>query len=248
MLTQVATGVHVHTSEFVLSNAVVVEGDAGVLLVDPGITAAEIDCLAADVRGRAVVAAFSTHPDWDHVLWRPALGGAPRYATARAADEMRRVLADPATLGRIADHLPPEIHGQVPLDGLGAVTGLPDGATAVPWDGARVRVAEHRGHAPGHAALLVEDAGVLVAGDMLSDVLVPMLDLDDADPVGSYLDGLRVLEGLARDADVVVPGHGTVGDAAALRERLERDRAYVHALRDGEPPDDPRLGPSAPAG
>ena len=136
MLTQVAVATHVHTSTFVLSNAVVVEGTAGALLVDPGVTSSEIDCLAGDLDalGTPVVAAFSTHPDWDHVLWRPALGAAPRYATGLAAETMAALLRDPQTLVRVADHLPPEIHGQVPLARLGDLTALPGGTTHLPWD------------------------------------------------------------------------------------------------------------------
>ncbi|MGW6129116.1 MBL fold metallo-hydrolase [Cellulomonas sp. NPDC055163] len=250
MLTQVAEGVLVHESAFVQSNAVVVQGAAGVLLVDPGITGAELGCLADDLDrlGRAVVAGFSTHPDWDHVLWHPRLGGAPRWATARAASTIRDLLADPGTLDRVAEHLPPEIHGQVPLDLFGLLTGLPAAATELPWDGPRVRVLEHRAHAAGHAALLVEDRGVLVAGDMLSDVFIPMLDLEAADPVGDYLAGLRLLEDAAGDVDVAVPGHGSVARGDEVRARIELDRAYVLALRDGREPDDPRIGPAAKDG
>ena len=119
----------------------------------------------------------------------------------------------------------------------------------IPWDGPRVRIIEHRGHAPGHAALFIEDRGVLVAGDMLSDVLVPMLDLDGtADPVEDYLAALRLLEGVAGDVAVVVPGHGSVGGAGQVHARIELDRAYVLALRAGQEPDDPRIGPSVEPG
>ena len=112
-----------------------------------------------------------------------------------------------------------------------------------------VRIIEHPAHAPGHAALFIEERGVLVAGDMLSDVLIPMLDLNDtADPIEDYLIGLRLLEGVADDVDVLIPGHGSVGEADQVRERIEQDRAYVQALRDGRDPDDPRIGPSAKPG
>ena len=126
---------------------------------------------------------------------------------------------------------------------------MPAGTPEVPWDGPRARILEHRAHAPGHAALFLAELGVLVAGDMLSDVLIPMLDLHAAsDPVEDYLDGLRRLESVAGDVDAVVPGHGSVGGAGQVRERIERDRAYVLALRDGRTPDDPRIGPSARPG
>jgi hypothetical protein len=43
---------------------------------------------------------------------------------------------------------------------------------------------------------LIEERGVLVADDMLSDVLIPLLDLNDtADPIEDYLAALRLLEG-----------------------------------------------------
>ena len=49
MLTQVAEGVLVHQSELLQNNAVVVQGRAGVLLIDPGITGDEMACLANDL-------------------------------------------------------------------------------------------------------------------------------------------------------------------------------------------------------
>ncbi|WP_454857194.1 MBL fold metallo-hydrolase [Promicromonospora soli] len=253
MLTQVAEGVLVHQSELLRNNTVVVQGEAGVLVVDAGITGDEMACLANDLRelGRPVVAGFSTHPDWDHVLWHAELGDAPRYGTARCASDMRGLRSDAGWKTRVIEGLPPEITDDVPLDLFGLVTGLPTGTARLPWDGPDVRIVEHPAHSPGHAALLVEASGVLVAGDMLSDVFVPMLDnFDDTnDPVEEYLTGLRLLEDAAHDADVLVPGHGSaVRGADQVRARIELDRAYLLALRDGRTPDDPRIGASAEPG
>ena len=84
---------------------------------------------------------------------------------------------------------------------------------------------------------------------MLSDVLIPMLDLNGtADPIEDYLAALRLLEGVAGDVDVLVPGHGSTGGADQVRARIDQDRAYVHALRDAQAPGDPRVGPSAKYG
>ena len=96
MLKQVADGVLIHQSELLQNNSVVVQGRAGVLLIDPGIQGNEVACLANDLRelGQPVAAGFSTHPDWDHVLWHAELGEAPRYGTARCAAFMRDVLAN----------------------------------------------------------------------------------------------------------------------------------------------------------
>lgn len=252
MLTQVAEGVFVHQSELLQNNTAVVQGTAGVLLVDAGTTGEEMACLANDLRdlGQPVVAGFSTHPDWDHVLWHAELGEAPRYGTTRCAAVMQDLRSQADWKVRVTEGLPPEIAEGIPLDPFGLITGLPAGTTHVPWDGPDVRIIEHPAHSPGHAALLIEERRVLVAGDMLSDLFVPMLDEvnDTNDPIDEYLTGLRLLEGVADDADVVIPGHGSVGEGGDVRARIELDRVYVQALPDGGVVDDPRIGPSAKPG
>ena len=250
MLKQVAEGVLIHESECIQSNAVVVQGKAGVLLIDAGITADEMVAIADDLRrlGQPVVAGFSTHPHWDHVLWHAKFGDPPRYGTARCAADIKAFRSNPGWKDDVGEELPPEVAGEVPLDLLGLITGLPAGTTQIPWDGPKVGIIEHQAHAPGHAALSIEERRVLVAGDMLSDVLIPMLDLNAADPIEDYLAALRLLEGVADDVDVVIPGHGSIGEADQVRARIEQDHAYVQALRDGGVPDDPRIGPSAKHG
>ena len=248
MLRQVAEGVLIHQSEFCQSNAVVVQGQAGALLIDAGIYGSEMACLANDLSdaGQTVVAGFSTHPHWDHVLWHVRLGSAPRYGTARCAAAIGDRLSGPRWKDSIAGWIPPDIAEQTSWDLFGLITGLPAETAQIPWDGPQVRIIGHQAHAPGHAALLIEERGVLVAGDMLSDALIPMLNLDDtADPVDDYLAALRLIEGAAGDVDVLVPGHGSIGGADQVRARIDQDHAYVQALRDAGAPDDPRVGPSA---
>jgi glyoxylase-like metal-dependent hydrolase (beta-lactamase superfamily II) len=249
VLRQVADGVLIHESEFCQSNAVVVQGRAGVLLIDPGVLDYEMAALANDLRegGQPVVAGFSTHPHWDHLLWHAGLGTAPRYGTARCAAAARDELSGAGWKARIAEWIPPDVAGQMSWDVFGLIAGLPAETARIPWDGPQVRIFEHHAHAPGHAALLIEERGVLVAGDMLSDVLIPLLDLNNAtaDPIEDYLAALRLLEAAAGDIDVLVPGHGSVGGADQVHARIEQDRAYLHALRDAAVPGDARLGPSA---
>lgn len=249
MLRQVADGVLIHQSELLQNNTVVVRGNAGVLLIDPGLTGDELACLAKDLQDEPVLAGFATHPDWDHVLWYAALGSAPRYGTERCAAELRDQLSNANWKTDIVEWMPAEIANDVPLDLFGVITGLPAGTTHIPWDGPHVRIIEHRAHAAGHAALLIAERGVLVAGDMLSDVLIPMLDVNGvADPIEEYFAALQLFDDVADDVEVVVPGHGSVGGAGDLRARIDQDRAYVQALRDGRDVTDPRIGPSAKTG
>ena len=120
MLQQITEGVWVRQSEFLQSNAVVVQGTAGVLLIDPGITNDELAVLAKDIQelGQPVVAGFSTHPHWDHLLWHAAFGEAPRYGTARAASEIRDFFASPDWKAQAARMLPEDIAAQIPVDDL----------------------------------------------------------------------------------------------------------------------------------
>ena len=176
MLNQVADGVWVRQSEWVWSNAIVVRGEAGLILVDPGIDGSDLDELADDVDrlGLPVVAGFSTHPHWDHLLWHSRFGDVPRYAThagAQAASEARER----------AQRMAAESASGIPLELVGLLTPLPADGEPVPGE-----IVEHQAHAIGHAAVLLADRGVLLAGDMLSDVLIPLLDPRRPDQVGAY--------------------------------------------------------------
>jgi glyoxylase-like metal-dependent hydrolase (beta-lactamase superfamily II) len=103
-----------------------------------------------------------------------------------------------------------------------------------------VRVLAHRGHAPGHAALFLTGGGVLIAGDMCSDIEIPLLDLGAPDPVGDYRGGLELIAGLS-GVQLVIPGHGSLSDAAGLRARLAADFRYLDALERGADFGDSRL-------
>lgn len=236
-LVAVTRNVLVATHDFCTSTTTVVTGDDGsCLVVDPGVTPAELDDLAAELAARRlhVAAGVATHPHWDHVLWSRSLGaGVPRFATAAC------VVA--ATAGR-ADGLAAAEADAPGTDGelFAQLTPIPSGDQGiVPWQGPRVGVVAHRAHAPGHAALVAD--GVLVAGDLCSDLEVPLLDLDAADPLGDYHHALDLLDALAADVRHVVPGHGHVGDRAELRRRLASDRRYLDELAAGRGDDDPRL-------
>ncbi len=235
MLTEVADGVWVRQSAWVWTNTTVVRAEGGLIVIDPGIAGSELNQLADDLDqlGDPVVAGFCTHPHWDHLLWHPRFGEVARYATAAGAD------AASQTRER-AQAMAAESASGIPLELIGLVTPLPEHGGPVPGE-----IVEHQAHAIGHAAILLADRGVLLAGDMLSDVLIPLLDRRQTDQVGAYETALDRLQDAARHVDVVVPGHGAVAEGPEVAARIAADHAYIDALRRGQEPVDARLGPDA---
>jgi glyoxylase-like metal-dependent hydrolase (beta-lactamase superfamily II) len=233
-LTEIAPGVFVATSEFMLTSTTVVAGSDGLcLLIDPGVTVAEVTGLAAAVSGCGLrpAAAWSTHPHWDHVLWHSSLGNVPRYAAPAAV-----AVAETERDGMIED-----MRQSAPGHDLSLFGRLvPLAADAIPWAGPTAELIVHDGHAPGHGAVFLPGSGVLVAGDMCSDVEIPLLDTLADDPLGDYRTGLSRLAAIS-GVRQVVPGHGHVGDAGKFGRRLAADSAYLDALSRGEPFDDPRI-------
>ena len=235
-LTEISAGIFVATGDlYVTSSTIVAGADGGCLVIDPAVTVSEVAGLAADL-GRLSLrptAGFATHPHWDHVLWSPGLGAdVPRFAAPLAV----------AVAERERSGLIEAVQRSAPghdLELFGRLTPLGPPADAIAWDGPSALVVTHQGHAPGHSAVFLPDSGTLVAGDMCSDIEMPLLDLDQADPVGDYLAALHHLAALP--VDRIIPGHGTVGDAAEFRRRIEADLAYLVSLRRGAEPRDPRM-------
>jgi hydroxyacylglutathione hydrolase len=231
---EVTPGVLVATAVLYTTNSTVIAGPGGsCLVVDPAVTVAEVAGLAAALtaRGLRPAAGWSTHPHWDHLLWHAGLGDVPRYATATCV----------TAAGQWRDQL---LRGLEEAPGhdlalFAAVSAL-DG-TSIPWDGQAAEVIVHDGHAPGHGALFLPDSGVLIAGDMCSDIEMPLLETDAADPVGNYRTGLSRLAAVAGDVRFVVPGHGHTGDRLEFRRRLDADLAYLDTLERGQRSEDPRI-------
>lgn len=235
-LREITAGIFVATGEMYVTNSTVVAGPGGgCLIIDPAVTVAEVDGLADDLATLSLTprAGLATHPHWDHVLWSPRLGDVPRYASPLAVAVAERERS------RLIDGVQRSAPGH-DLELFARLTPLTGDGTAIGWDGPEARVVTHQGHAPGHSAVFFPGSGTLTAGDMCSDIEMPLLDLDQPDPVGDYLAALDLLDALG--AERVIPGHGTIGDAAELLRRIEADVAYLDALRRGDDPDDPRIG------
>jgi len=211
------------------TTAVVAEG-GGVLLVDPAWEPDELTAHARCLRERGlhVAAGLATHVHHDHLLWHPAYGDVPRWASPGTARWCHTHRSE--GLEKLDAGWPDEL-----AELFGRVSALP--GPSVPWPGPVVEAVFHDGHATGHLAAWVPEHRLLVAGDMLSDVEIPLPFSDGG--LGAYVAALDTLAPYVARADVLVPGHGT--PTASPASRLDLDRRYLDAVLAGRRPDDPRL-------
>lgn len=212
-------------------NSGLLRDGAHALLVDPGLSPSEIAEMVAELAAGADVLAVFTHHHWDHVLARPALPpGAKTLAHERFAE---RLAADVEHARGEADTLARELGESWPTPHTAFA---PDRTVAGgeslrhgPWT---VDVLHVPGHSSDAIALLVREAGVLFAGDLLSDIEPPSLN----EPPAVYRDSLARLRPWveANAAEVLVPGHGSLARGRrAMLARFDADLAYLDALEAG---------------
>jgi glyoxylase-like metal-dependent hydrolase (beta-lactamase superfamily II) len=220
--------VHVTTSRRELTTSTVVVHGHEALLVDPAWEPDELDLLADEIdeRGWSVSAGVATHAHHDHLLWHKRFGDGPRYASARTASLAHEHRA--SLLDALGEDWPDDL-----AELVGQVTVAESSTIPFPEP---VQLIEHDGHAPGQCAVWLPESAVLLAGDMLSDVELPLpLSPDD---LSAYRRGLEVLEPYVRRAQVLVPGHGR--PTSRPLERLDADLRYFDDISRTGDSDDPR--------
>jgi len=92
------------------------------------------------------------------------------------------------------------------------------------------RVVVGEGHAPEHACLYCEEAGVLIAGDQVLPRITPNVSLPPtepySDPLASFLESTRRFDSLPADT-LVLPSHGL--PFRGLHRRVEQFRRHHEA-------------------
>jgi glyoxylase-like metal-dependent hydrolase (beta-lactamase superfamily II) len=185
----------------------------------------EIVPALAEQAGFSVVGLLATHADWDHLLGRYSFPEAPLGCAETTA---ARLVSEPGAAQRELRAFDEEMYVERPRPlSLPSAQRLPvPGKLEVGDRELELQPAE--GHTEDGMAVWVPWARVLVCGDYLSPVEIPMLH-----PKGSasaYLATLARLEPLVEQADHVVPGHGGPIDGVRAAAILREDRAYLEAL------------------
>jgi glyoxylase-like metal-dependent hydrolase (beta-lactamase superfamily II) len=182
---------------------------------------------------------LATHADWDHLLGPLAFPGALLGCAETSA---RRLAASPGEPQRELRSFDEELYLERPRPlVLDPLQGLP-----VPGHceigSRRLELHPTEGHTVDGMAILVPWAGVLVVGDYVSAIEIPMLN--PGGDVAAYLETLARLRALLGDAEHLVPGHGPTLERPTAERVLSEDEAYLRALlergSDAELPPDRR--------
>lgn len=218
--TEVGDRVYVRRYAFFDQNIAVVLGEDGVLVVDTRSTHAQADEIRADLATltpHPVRAVVNTHGHFDHAFGNARFRPAPIWGHERAAAMVRD--RGEAKRVEIAANIP-----SIARDLAEVALDPPDRTftteATVAFDaGGRTVELRHlgRGHTDNDIVVLVPDADVLLAGDLLEADATPYFE--DGYPLEWPVTVERLVD-LVTGA--VVPGHGTVGDRAfAVRQMTE---------------------------
>jgi glyoxylase-like metal-dependent hydrolase (beta-lactamase superfamily II) len=226
------------TSRLWQTTATAVRGGEEAMLIDSPYFPDELELLPGVLRqaGFDVKALIATHADFDHLLGRLAFPGVALGVGDDTAERLRR---EPGAAQRELRDQDGELYveRQGPLS-LGQVQALPVPGRLELGD-RELELHPAPGHTADGMAVLAPFCGVLVCGDYLSDVEIPMLS-----PGGSlehYRASLARLSGLVERAKTVVPGHGSPHGRDRALELLDQDLGYLDTLEQEE--ERPRLPP-----
>jgi glyoxylase-like metal-dependent hydrolase (beta-lactamase superfamily II) len=207
-------------------------GDEGFVidsLVDPD----ELDALPGllEQSGFPVSGLLATHADWDHLLGRLAFPGA---VLGCGESTEARLAREPGDAQRALREFDEEqyIERPAPL-GLGTIQTLPVPGRLSLGNEHEIELYRADGHTADGTAYWLPWTGVLICGDYLSPVEIPMIS--EGGSRGAYAATLARLQPVVDRCESVVPGHG----APLPRERaaavIGEDLAYLEALgRDGD--------------
>jgi glyoxylase-like metal-dependent hydrolase (beta-lactamase superfamily II) len=202
-------------------------GEEG-FVIDSPVYPDELEALPAvlDQASFPVSGLLATHADWDHLLGRLAFEQASLACAESSAQRLRTEPGDAQRSLRAFDteHY---VDGRAPL-ALGGVQALPVPGRLELGPERELELHPTPGHTADGAAYWMPWTAVLVCGDYLSPVEIPMISPGGS--VEAYTATLDRLGALVAQAETIVPGHGAPQPRAQARRVLEEDAAYLEAL------------------
>ena len=218
----------VATSRLWQTTCTAVRSGGECMLIDSPYFPDELELLPVLLRqsGFDPVGLLATHADWDHLLGRLAF---PELALGVGSTTGERLRAEPGAAQRElrdadAEHY---VARSSPLS-LGSYQVLPLPGK-LELGQAEIELHPTAGHTEDGTAFLARSAELLVCGDFLSDVEIPLVGGSIAD----YRATLARLAPLVEEVETVVPGHGSPHSRDVALRILDEDADYLDALERG---------------
>jgi glyoxylase-like metal-dependent hydrolase (beta-lactamase superfamily II) len=222
--------VHVATSRIWRTTCTIVRGGEETFILDSPILPDELEILPAVLeqsRFPSPSGLLVTHADWDHLLARLTF---PEITLGCAQTSAERIRSTPGTPQRELRAFDERYYIQRPKPlALGAIQALDTPGTCE-IGGHELALHPAGGHTADGMAIAIDWTGVLLVGDYLSAVEIPVLG--EGGSVDAYLATLERLRSLVSMTEYIVPGHGHVLDPERALTVLEEDVVYLNALRD----------------
>lgn len=211
-------------------------GDEG-FVIDSPVLPDELEALPALIEQASfpVSGLLATHGDWDHLLGRLAFPESSLGVGEATARRLSDEIGEPQRRLREFD-AEFYVEGRAPLR-LAEPQALPTpGRISIGSETVNeLEVFPADGHTADGVAYWIPWAEVLICGDYLSPVEIPMISADSGGSFEAYRETLLRLTPLVHRAVTVVPGHGSPLSNERALEILTQDLAYVDAvLRGGE--------------
>jgi glyoxylase-like metal-dependent hydrolase (beta-lactamase superfamily II) len=224
------------TSRIWQTTATALRAGGEALLIDSPYFPDELEALPGLLAGAGFEpdGLLATHADFDHLLGRLAF---PGLALGLGQPTVERLHREPGAAQRdLRDHDAEYYVSRPSPLALGQVQGLPVPGR-LELGGAELELHPAEGHTADGTAIFARSLGLLVVGDYLSDLEIPMIS--EGGSLAEYRATLARLSPLVEAAEVVVPGHGSPhGRETALR-LIDEDADYLEALERGD--EHPRL-------
>jgi glyoxylase-like metal-dependent hydrolase (beta-lactamase superfamily II) len=203
-------------------------GEEG-FLIDSPVYPDELEAVPGvlEQAGFPVSGLLVTHADWDHLLGRLVFPDAPLGCSETTAERLNRELgAAQRELRRFdEEHY---VEGRRPL-ALAAVQHLPvPGKLELGGQQHELELHPTAGHTADGMAIRIPWAGILIAGDYLSPVEIPMISEGGSREL--YEETLHRLRPLIEASETVVPGHGAPQPREDALRIHQEDLDYLHAL------------------
>lgn len=222
---ELGPGVYVRRHQELDVNVGLVVGQDRVLVIDTRSTTARGEALAAAVREVTPLeqVVVNTHAHYDHCFGNAAFRDSQIYAHVGAADELRRTAEHQRS--QVVEHLRGTDRPELAQTYLDTEVVLPfyliEEDTPVDLGGRTVHlICGGRAHTDHDLVVAVPEVGVAFWGDLVEQGADPAMD--DSFPLewGDTLERLLEHPHIA-GADLCVPGHGDVVDAAFVRRQQQ---------------------------